>query len=114
MLLDRDVFSGGKAVIREAVTRLVVVRIAKQVVMKRSRPTRLANKMPDLISLSTPEAAHAAAGAIGLPVVFADVAIVSQWRGELIAPLAASVGKVVIARKLQADFGKAHKVLLRS
>jgi hypothetical protein len=90
MLLDRDVFSGDKPVIAEPISTLVIVSIAKQVVMKRPRPTRLANEMPDLISLSAPEAAHAAAGAISLPVVFADPAVAGEWRGELIAPLAAS------------------------
>ena len=93
MLLDRDVFSGDKAVIREAVARLIVVRIAKQIVMKGPRPTRFANKMSNLIGPSTPEAPHAAADAIGLPVVFADVAIVGQRRGELVAPLSAPSGK---------------------
>ena len=70
MLLDRDVLSRDKPVIAEAVSTFVIVRIAKQVVMKGPRPSGLANQMPDLIRIAAPEAAHTAAGAIGLPVAF--------------------------------------------
>jgi hypothetical protein len=104
MLLDRDVFSGDKPVVAETLASLIIVRIAKQVVMKCPRPPRLANKMTYLIRLSVPKTSHPAAGAIGLPVTFADPAVLAKWRGELIAPLTASIGKIVIACKLQADF----------
>ena len=98
----------------EAVPTFVVVRIAKQIVMKRPEPSGFTNEVPDLIRPSAPEAAHAAAGAIALPVAFADPVVLAKRRRELVAPLAASVGKVVIACKLQADFVEAIKVLLRS
>jgi len=42
MLLDRDVFSGDKPVVPETIARLIVVRIAQQVVMKRPGPAWLA------------------------------------------------------------------------
>ena len=108
MLLDRNVFSRDKPVIAKAVPALVVVRIAEQVVMKRPRPSGLANEMTDLIRIAAPEAPHAAAGAIGLPLAFADPSVVGKRRGEFVAPLAASIGKIVVARELQADFVKAH------
>ena len=74
------------------------------VVMKHPRPAGLANEVPGLICLSAPEPAHAAAGAIGFPVAFADPAIFGERRADFVAPFASSVGKIVIARKLQADF----------
>ena len=68
--------------------------------MKRPRPSGLANEMTDLTRIAAPKAPHAAAGAIGLPLAFADPSVVGKRRGEFVAPLAASIGKIVVAREL--------------
>ena len=101
MLLDRDVFSGDKAVTAEAVPALVVVRIAMHVVMKHARPAGLANEVPGLMCLSAQERRTRQRARLDL-------------RAEFVAPFASSIGKIVIVRKLQADFVELIKSSRRS
>jgi hypothetical protein len=62
--------------------------------------------MSDFVGIPTPEAPHPAAVAMGFPL--ADPPVISKRRSELIAPLATSIGKIWIARKLQADLTQSH------
>jgi hypothetical protein len=103
MLLDRDVFSGDKAMIPKTVPRLIVVGIAKEVIMKGPRPAWLSNEMPNLIRLSIPKTTHSAAIADGLPLAFVDATILIKRRRELVAPFTASIREIVIACKLKTD-----------
>ena len=103
MLFDRDIFAGNKPVIAETVSAFIVVHIAMQVVVKCPGTTGLAYEMSDFVGIPTPEATHPAAVAMGFPLAFTDPPVISKRCSELIAPLATSIGKIWIARKLQAD-----------
>ena len=49
MLADRDILADAKPVVPEAVTGLVIVRLAVDVIVKRPGAARLSHEMPDLI-----------------------------------------------------------------
>jgi hypothetical protein len=59
--------------------------------------------MSHLIRLSMPKTPYPAAGTVDPPVAFVDAAVIAKRSGELISAITASLGKIVIARKFQAD-----------
>ena len=69
MLADRDVFARCEFVIAEAIASLVVIGVAVDIVVERPVSARLPHKVPDLVGLVLPEAPHAAAVAMLLPLI---------------------------------------------
>jgi hypothetical protein len=68
--------------------------------------------VPDFVPIAVPEAADAAAVAVRLPFRIVDAPIGPERGGELIAMRAASLRKVVVAGKLQANLAQTHAILL--
>jgi hypothetical protein len=108
MLLDGDIFSPSKDMVAEAIAGFVIVRIAKEIVMKRPRASRLSDQVTDLIVLSLPETQHTATIPERFPSGMVDLAIVIERRGKLIPACPTAFGKIAIAGQFQTNLKEAH------
>ena len=85
----------------EAKARLIILP-GSRIVVEGPGAARPVHEVAVLLRTS-PEAAHPALVAFLVPLLGSQVVIVIDWRNEFVAPLAASLGEVMIACKLKTD-----------